>query len=212
MLIKYDELCKKYSLDVKGILHVGAHKCEELNSYMNIGCPKNKIVWIEGNKDLVEYNKNVDKDIVIFNYLISDVDDQECQFNISNNGESSSIFELGTHKKEHPHIKYVDKQILKTQRIDTIYKNEKLDPQFANFLNIDIQGAELLALKSMGELLNNFDYLYLEVNKNHLYVGCCLVDDIDEYVKQYNFHRIETKWTPHGWGDGFYVKKSLESL
>jgi len=74
-------------------------------------------------------------------------------------------------------------------------------------LNIDIQGAELLALKSMDNILSNFDYLYLEVNKDHVYKNCCLVEEIDNYVQKYNFKRVETKWNlNHGWGDALYIK------
>ncbi len=36
-----------------------------------------------------------------------------------------------------------------------------------NFLNLDIQGAELKALKSMGDYLNNVDYIYTEVNSDY---------------------------------------------
>ena len=53
----------------------------------------------------------------------------------------------------------------------------------------------------------NFDYLYLEVNKDYVYKNCCLVEEIDDYVQKYNFKRVETKWNlNHGWGDALYIK------
>ena len=33
MLIKLDHLVKKYFINFKGILHVGAHDCEEIKDY-----------------------------------------------------------------------------------------------------------------------------------------------------------------------------------
>lgn len=206
MLIPFTGLVEKYNMKVTGVLHIGAHMCEELSDYLAMGVNKDKIVWIEGNPDLVAQNKSVDSSIKIFNYLVSDKDDVSIKFHISNNGQSSSIFELGTHLQEHPQVTYVDSKNLTSTTVETIYKRENLDEKFANFLNIDIQGAELLALKGMGKLLCNFNYLYLEVNQKHLYVGCCLVNEIDDYVKQFGFARVETKWTPHGWGDALYVK------
>ena len=63
------------------------------------------------------------------------------------------------------------------------------------------------ALKSMGDLLNNFDYLYLEVNKEYVYKNCCLVGELDKYLSKFNFKRIETKWCSNfGWGDALYIK------
>ena len=89
-----------------------------------------------------------------------------------------------------------------------MYKEEKLPNNFANFLSIDIQGAELLALKGMGDLLKYFDYLY-KINKDYVYKNCCLVNEIDDYLKNFNFERVETKWTNQNWGDGFYIKKNV---
>ena len=116
------------------------------------------------------------------------------------------MFEFGTHKIHHPQIRYINKIKLKTLRLDTIYADNDISNNFANFLNIDIQGAELLALKGMGDLLDNFDYLYLEVNKEEVYKDCPLVEDIDEYLKKWNFKRVQTSWKWANWGDAFYIK------
>ena len=88
-----------------------------------------------------------------------------------------------------------------------MYDEDKIPKNFANFLNIDIQGAELLALKGMGELINYFDYLYLEVNRDYVYKNCALVDEIDEYLLKYNYVRVETSWTNAQWGDALYMKR-----
>jgi len=191
-------------MDVRGILHVGAHDCEEMEEYNKNGC--SKIVWVEGNPKLVEKIKKRDPTINIKNYLVSDVDDTDITFHIANNGQSSSILELGTHANYYRDITYIDHIQCRTKRIDTMYEIENVPRNFANFLNVDVQGAELLVLKSMGTLLNEFDYLYLEVNSEHVYKECCLVDEIDEYVKPFGFVRVDTRWTGQRWGDAFYLK------
>ena len=206
MLIKLYELIKNYNIKINGILHIGAHLCEELDDYLSCGINNNNIIWIEANPNLVKIIKNKNKNIKIYNYLVSDVNNNEVIFNISNNGQSSSMFEFGTHKIHHPQIRYINKIKLKTLRLDTIYADNDISNNFANFLNIDIQGAELLALKGMGDLLDNFDYLYLEVNKEEVYKDCPLVDDIDEYLKKWNFKRVQTSWKWANWGDAFYIK------
>ena len=211
MLIPYNILVSKYKMKVNGILHIGAHDCEEMVQYITNGCSIDKIIWVEGNPNLVEKCKKKYNNIIIKGCVISNEDNKECSFNITNNGQSSSILELGTHKKYYPHINFIEKLTLKTKRIDTMYKEENISDNFANFLNIDIQGAELLALKGMGELLNNFDYVYLEVNREYLYKNCCLVGELDEYLGTFDFKRIDTIWTDANWGDAIYIKNTTPS-
>ena len=206
MLIPFSTLTKKYNMNIHGILHIGAHNCEELKAYNNYGLSNDKIIWVEANPTLVENNLKIDKTRIIKNFICCDTDIGTSKLNITNNGQSSSIFELELHKKYHPSIQYISNVEVNNRRIDTMYKLDNIPDNFANFLNIDIQGAELLALKGMGNLLNNFDYLYLEVNKNYLYKNCALVGEIDEYLKSFNFKRVETSWTNAEWGDALYIK------
>lgn len=206
MLIKIRTLNQKYKLNIKGICHIGAHMCEELQDYKKEGVMEDKILWIEANPNLVDKLKMSYKNLRIINAIVSDTDNQEIVFNVANNGQSSSILELGTHKTYYKDIKYVDKIKGQTKTLKTIYKDNNIPNDFANFLNIDIQGAELLALKGMNDLLNHFDYLYLEVNKEEVYKGCGLINEIDDYLKQYGFKRIETQWTNNNWGDAYYSR------
>jgi hypothetical protein len=42
-----------------------------------------------------------------------------------------------------------------------------------------------------------------------LYEGCCLIDELDEYLKSFGFERKITKlWDDGavGWGDALYIK------
>ena len=61
----------------------------------------------------------------------------------------------------------------------------------------------------MNDLLNNFNYIITEVNNQYCYKDCCLIDEIDDYLKKYNFIRKETSWACFGkvgWGDALYIK------
>ena len=207
MLIKIHELLKKYSLQIKGILHIGAHMCEEYGDYIRAGVKNEKIIWVEGNPNLAEKIKKMFSNRIIYHAVVSDKDNQEVVFHVSNNGQSSSILDFGTHKRHYRNIHYIKHIKQKTKTIKTLYQENKIDPKIANFVNIDIQGAELLALKGMGDLLNNFDYLYLEVNKEEVYKKCALIGEIDEYVKKFGLYRVDTKMTNCGWGDSFYMRK-----
>ena len=209
MLIPLDYIYKKYEMDIKGIIHIGAHLCEELNEYLKFNIERDKIIWVEANPELVKKNNNIDSTRKIKNFICCDTDVGYTKLNITNNTASSSILDFGSHRISYPSVRYINSVEVKNKRLDTMYKEEKLPDDFANFINIDIQGAELLALKGMGNLLNNFDYLYLEINKDYVYKNCCLVNEIDDYLKKFNFDRVETKWTNKNWGDGFYIKKNI---
>lgn len=207
MLINLNLLINQFNLKINGILHIGAHECEELTIYNQNGIPTNSIIWIEANPEIIKKTRLKYPNVNIIEAIISDVDDQAVNFNISNNGQSSSILDLGVHKKYHPTIHYISKFEGKTRTVKSIYNQYNIPNDFANFLNIDIQGAELLALKGMDKLLNNFDYLYLEVNTDQVYINCALVDEIDKYLLDFGFIRVMTKMTKCQWGDAFYIKK-----
>jgi hypothetical protein len=96
---------------------------------------------------------------------------------------------------------------MSTTTINTFLDFLKLDSTQLNFWNIDIQGAELLALKGATKYLEHVDVLYLEVNTKELYKGGALVGELDEFLADYKFKRILTEMTCHGWGEALYVKE-----
>lgn len=203
MLIKFPYLVDKYKLNVHGILHIGAHECEEDKDYKIKGV--HNIIWIEAIKEKADKSRRGKR--IVWNAVVSDVDNQEVEFKITNNFQSSSILPMKTHLKEHPHVKVVLIRKLLTKRIDTLYKENGTDPKFANFINIDLQGTELPALKGMGDLLDNFDYIYAEVNEKELYEGCALLPEFEAFLDEKGFKRVEMKMLKHGWGDAFYMRK-----
>lgn len=209
MLISFNEILdelNKYNIKIKGILHIGAHDCEENELYSKYLDINDNIIWIDAMDEKVQQGKQ--KGIkYIYQAVISDIDNQQINFNITNNIQSSSIFELGTHLKEHPWVNVISKRVLTTTTIDTFIKHNNIDITTLNFWNFDIQGAELNALKGGRELLKYVDVLYLEVNVDYLYKGCALMTDIDDFLKEYQFTRVITNITQHGWGDALYIKK-----
>jgi len=170
--------------------------------YLELGIKKQ--IWIEGNpyifSQLMETLKG-NADAMAFNYVIGDEDRPAILHESNNASQSSSILELGTHKQQHPDVHYVRDIPVMMRRIDSLIPEMVI--QEYDFLNIDIQGAELLALKGMGDYLKYFKWAYLEVNRNHVYEGCALVEEVDNFLK--GFRRVETKWIGN-WGDALYVR------
>jgi FkbM family methyltransferase len=195
---------------VKGVIHVGAHLAEELESYNKCGIYR--VIWIEANTKLRgplldRISNHESLGLSAFFYAAYNVDDDWVTLNISNNGQSSSLLELDTHKEEYPNVEYVDEVVVPTCRIDSLMVAKGFNRDCYNFLNIDIQGSEILALRGVTRQLQHVDYVYIEVNEKHLYKDCPLIDEVDEFLSSYKFHREKTHMTTKGWGDAFYIKK-----
>ena len=207
MLISFEEINKillSNNININGSFHIGAHECEELQFYNKIGLKPEDIVWIDAIPSKV--NEATKRGIPnVYNAVITDKDDEEIIFNVSNNVQSSSVLEFGTHSEEHPWVVYVDKINLKSITIDTFFERNNIDASKYNFWNFDIQGAELMALKGATNSIKYAKALYLEVNEKELYKNCGLIADIDTFLLQYNFKRVLTNITQHGWGDALYI-------
>jgi hypothetical protein len=93
----------------------------------------------------------------------------------------------------------------KSITIDTFFERNKIDASKYNFWNLDIQGAELMALKGATHSIQYAKALYLEVNEKELYQNCGLVTEMDEFLSRYHFKRVLTYFTVHGWGDALYI-------
>lgn len=202
----FNKILRSYNINLNHILHIGAHDCQELHYYHKCGIKKENVVWIEALPEKVKQART--KGIPnIYQAVITDKDNQTVTFNISNNEQSSSIFDFKTHKIEHPWVEFVESVPMTTTTIDTFFKNNNLDASKYTFWNLDIQGAELLALKGGIESLKHVRVLYLEVNERELYKNCCLLPELDDFLKTHGFIRENTVMTTHGWGDAVYIKK-----
>ena len=159
MYINFSEIVERWGKP-KGVIHIGAHLLEERDEYLKHNLTNT--IWVEANPTTYQQilNLNIGKEERVFNHCITDKDDETHTFHITNNGQSSSILDLQKHEEYHPHIFVVDNIQVQSKRMDTLINQYSIDISNYDFLNLDIQGAELLALKSFGDLINNFKYIY----------------------------------------------------
>lgn len=199
-------LHSKYDMRVSGVLHVGAHHAEESNDYQSLGY--RPVYWIEADRAVIpELHKRLDgtEDNHVINAVVSN-EVSQVVFNVANNEQSSSILKFGTHSRAHPEVVFVDSYKVDTTTIDILHDSNQI--KSCNFMNLDIQGAELMALQGATNYLSEVDYIYSEVNKKQLYKGCCLLPELDSFLDEQGFVRVEISMTVHGWGDAFYVRKN----
>jgi len=212
MFFSFKDCLDLRSKNFKNVLHIGAHHGEEIEEYYSVGVES--VCWIEANPKcmpiLIENTKKFDKvKQTYFCHALSDVNDEEIAFNVTNNGQSSSILELGTHLTYCPNIQVIEKIKLKTKRIDSF--GEQIQFKNFDFLTIDVQGAELKVLKGFGDIFKNFANIkgiYTEINFEQVYIGAAIVNELDEYLSKFNFKRIKSfKFDAAPWGDAFYYRE-----
>ena len=193
------------NITCKGVLHVGAHECEELGFYERLGIAKENCVWLDAIQ--LKVDQALAKGVPnVFKAVVTDKDDDTVTFRLTNNVQSSSVLEFGTHAKHHPQVHFVSETKETTVTLDTFFERQNLDPSRYDFWNFDIQGAEMLALRGAPKALQHAKALYLEVNIEEVYKGCAKLDELDAFLAGLGFRRVITNITPFGWGDALYVR------
>jgi|SRR6478735_11014524 len=201
MLIEF-KILNKYGIIPHGVIHVGMHKAEEYPIYKAAGVET--ILFVEANANLCHQYHPDDEFCYVVHAAVSDKL-EDVEFHITNNGESSSILELGDHALIYPHIVNIETVKMKTTTLDKVL--DKVGVYLFNFniLNLDIQGAELQAMKGLTDW-THIEAVFTEVNYREMYKSCALISEIDEFLFSKGFVKVEEVDTGAGWGDALYIK------
>ena len=205
MLLNLENLKLKYNLNIKGVIHIGAHVGQEMNTYKKINVP-NVMFFEPIPSTFNKLKENVMGEAVLINSALGNfIGEIEMFTETINGGQSSSVLQPEYHLIQHPDIIFDGNEKVKMTMLDTfIEEKEKY-----NFINIDVQGYELEVFKGATETLKTVDYIMTEVNRDEVYVGCAKVNELDSFLNNYGFRRLETPWDGITWGDAFYAKISV---
>ncbi len=207
MYLKLGYLIKKHEINLSGIIHFGAHKAEEVNEYNRY---VDRVLWIEANPYLEEELRRKvsgypNNDLVIA--AVSDVNDEEVDFYQSSDTQASSLLSFENVKFLYPSsCRDMKVTTLRTSTFESLVCSHQIKLDEYNFINLDVQGAELKVLKGFGAHLDRINYIYTEVNLLSLYKNGVLLHELDKFLYKSNFIREETKILYKGWGDAIYVK------
>jgi FkbM family methyltransferase len=199
------ELLYEYNIHITGVLHIGAHECEEksfYNDYFKLN--DDTIIWVDGNKDKVNFMKN--KGIKNIYQAVLNDKEEDITFNITDNTQASSILELNHDKGYYNYINIINKISCKSLTLPGFITRNLIDITKLNFWNLDIQGSEYNVLFGSQDLLKSCDAIYTEVNSDHVYKQCGLISDIDNLLEPHGFVRVYTEWTSSNWGDALYIR------
>jgi FkbM family methyltransferase len=211
MLLNLNNIIKKNSLNINGVLHIGAHFGEEYNTYVSNNI--NDLIFFEPVPVTFEKLKeNLQGKAILVNKALGNTEGKiTMNIETANNGQSNSILKPALHLTQYPHIKFKDTIEVDITTLDKfmveLYSNGFFGetPKY-NMINIDVQGYELEVFKGATKTLETIDYIVTEVNRDVVYHQCVFVDDLDIFLNKYGFKRIETTWDGGTWGDALYIK------
>jgi FkbM family methyltransferase len=202
MLLDFHSICNKYNLNIKGVLHIGAHYGQEDSLYQSKNIQN--IMHFEpltNNFRILE--SMVSKNSILHKIALGNEEKNINMYVESvNTGMSSSILKPKHHLIQYPHIVFDTVEEVKMNRLDNIEFNR----DDYNLINIDVQGYELEVFKGSEKTLEHIDYIFSEINNVHLYENGALLSELIDYLSKYNFKLVEENWAGETWGDGFFIK------
>lgn len=207
MLLSYSSLIDQYDANVTGVIHVGGHIGQEMETYQKNNV-KNLIVFEPQKIPFQKLSSVVD--FIGFNNvkLINKALGNSCatvEMTCNDGGLCSSILKPKHVLQQYPDIIFDRKESVEMVTMDSVI-GEIHD---YNFLNMDTQGYELEVLKGATKTLEKIDYVYTEVNNTEVYENNALIEEIDEFLIDYNMVRVVTDWMGGTWGDAFYIRQNL---
>ena len=223
----------KYETNWLGVIHIGAHKAEEMSGYAQNGIQN--VIWVEPQESLYLQiltkiqQESFDKmNQQVLNALIGSEDGLEVEFNeyggsTNNDGYlgSSSIL-----KRSSKHIDYIKKwkknrgqnhnerviigkTIKQIHTWDSIVKYNKIDMKKYTLLVVDVEGYELHVLQGMKDSLKFIDCAILECSVlSQLREGGATLKDLDLFMIENGFERVELHvQCGNAEGDAVYLRK-----
>jgi len=194
MLYKY---IKDLGFKPKGVVHLGAQHLQELDDYL--WSEPEFIIWAECNPELyssvsLKLLECLRKYPNIKQRLCPDaiynVSNKEIDFFIYNHPEASSVFREGVELCDYYPGHSISKVVkVKTITVDDMLDKFKVDENKVDYLSMDVQGAELLAIEGAVKLLTskNLIWVHTEAVYNQYYDGGANGKDVVTALEKYGF-------------------------
>ena len=121
---------------------------------------------------------------------------------------ASSLFEANG---KYPHEQYAQNRV-RVPATTLAAWADAAEIEEIDVIWMDLQGAELKALKGLGARIDRLRALYTEVEYREIYTGQPLFPELDEWLKSRKF-RLAAQFNTSEWfGDALYVARALKSL
>jgi FkbM family methyltransferase len=160
---------------------IGAHKFDELPLIDRVFPGLRQIYLFEPlQAPLAALQRLAEGDarLRVFPVAVSDHDGAASFHVASNDGESSSLLEFGSHRELFPEVSVRRTIEVPTRRLDSVLAEHRLAAP--DMLLIDVQGAEYLVLRSLStSLLASVRLIYTEVSTERVYESAGLLSEVE---------------------------------
>jgi FkbM family methyltransferase len=204
----------------RGIIHVGADVGQEVPQYLEYGFKK--IILIEANpnsyRTLEASFGRCDK-IRLFNYAACNKNgtvDFHIHSSRSGSTEPASILPMKRFKEIVRTLHTTGTIQVPAITLDSLIETHGIIREEYNFINIDIQGAELLALQQATKLISGLDVIISEVNLIEMYENGATESELVSFLARHGFdkrHAVyhtlydETSTFP-AWGECLFMRRA----
>lgn len=205
-------------VEIRGVIHVGAHEGQEVDPYLAHGC--GRIVLVEPNPEacriLRERFGSRPEVHVIEAAALDEAGTATLRVHTSRTGstEPASVLDLKRFKEIVPTLETRRTVEVDADRLDMLLERSGIDCADFQLLNVDVQGAELRVLRGAERTLASVAAVLAEVQVVELYDGAASEREVDEFLKERGFERADVVYhdlyDEHGtfpaWGEVLYVR------
>jgi FkbM family methyltransferase len=200
-------LVDKFKIGRQVVLHIGGNEGQEVPVYDQLKIEQ--VIWVEGwppfadqLAEKIRYKNNHK----LIQSMISDVADEYVDFHIASNGGSSTSLKVTEIWKKNFSTITINQKThkIKCERLDQILTKNNLDDDI-DLMVMDIEGAELKALISLGDYIGRVKNALIEVSFRKNFVDGPLLVDIDRFMILHQFTRVYIKVGTVS-GDALYSK------
>ena len=199
---EYTGIFERINVQPKGVIHVGLWDFIEYGCYTKLF--GNKVVGVEANPNIYQ---NMAKPVAdkwgfqIFNEFVYREDNCVKNFYFAEHGSS---FYQGL-----PEWNKVNSIKVKTKTLATVIEENKIDMNEYDFLNIDVEGAELDVLIGFEKYLDYINVVDLETTLDDSHKSGVSHEEIVQWLSERGFElkEMSPSYEREMWGDSLFVRK-----
>lgn len=212
------EILEQHSVSPTGVVHLGAHYGQELETYL--ACGFQHILYAEANPHVFPV---LEERIQFWNGWL-EAFQQAYQLKrpwvrAVHRAVGPTDGEVRLHRTEYDMqasilapaeatMHEIEQLTVPGSRLDTLISDQGLGFECFSFLHMDIQGAELLAMESAPNLMKHLKMVLTEINYEARYHGCPTPEQLDTFLEGHGFRRVlrTGPFPDYPVGDALYVR------